>query len=276
MTGRHIRQALQKCYDAPEAASLARIVCCEMYGQSATDYYLNEELALNGEKERKLQETVERLCRYEPIQYVQGIAPFAGRQFMVAPGVLIPRPETAELVGLIARETMPQARILDIGTGSGCIAISLDREVAGSRVTAWEVSGEALVVACANKERLHAGVTFVQRDVFTYTPAPDERYDVIVSNPPYVRESEKQTMEWNVLDWEPVLALFVPDADPLRFYRRIAELGRELLTAEGRLYLEINRALGNETAALLRGQGYTEVRIAKDSLGNDRFALAKR
>ena len=199
-----------------------------------------------------------------------------GRTFYVAPGVLIPRPETEELVELMLKELSPVSRILDIGTGSGCIAVSLAKELPESQVTAWDVSEEALSIAVSNSEALQASVRFEQRDVLTYSPGATECYDVIVSNPPYVIEAEKQEMEQNVLDWEPSLALFVPDADPLRFYRRIAMLGLEMLVPGGKLYFEINRAFGADTVSMLRESGYRAVCLQKDISHNDRFVIAEK
>ncbi len=168
-------------------------------------------------EEQELESILSRLHNFEPIQYILGEARFLGRTFRVTPGVLIPRPETEELVEMMLKELSPVSRVLDVGTGSGCIAISLAKELPESQVTAWDVSGEALSIAAANSKALQASVRFEQRDVLTYEPCVADCYDVIVSNPPYVTEAEKQEMEHNVLDWEPSLALFVPDTDPLRF-----------------------------------------------------------
>lgn len=272
----YIRSALQECYSAQEAANLSRIICCEMLGQSTVDYYLGKDIILSLKEAQELDSILARLHNFEPIQYVQGVARFMERTFYVAPGVLIPRPETEELVELMLKEVSPDSRILDIGTGSGCIAVSLSKALPGSEVTAWDISKEALDIACRNNEILQASVRFLQRDVLTYLPDGKECYDVIVGNPPYVTESEKQFMESNVLDWEPFSALFVSDNDPLLFYRRIAELGRKMLVDGGRLYFEINRAFGEATAAMLCEQGYTNLRVLKDISGNDRIVIAER
>lgn len=276
VTVSHIRSALQECYPPREAANLSRIVCCEMLGQSHIDYYLGKDMILSPKDEKELESILSRLCNFEPIQYVQGTARFLGRTFRVAPGGLIPRPETEELVERMLEEVAPASRILDIGTGSGCIAVTLSKELPEAEVTAWDISGEALAIAGDNNRLLQTSVQFVQRDVLTYQPTEDEYFDVIVSNPPYVTETEKKDMEPNVLNWEPSGALFVPDSDPLRFYRRIGELGRSMLTAGGRLYFEINRAFGEAVASMLRKQGYTNVRIRKDISGNDRYVIAER
>ena len=272
----YIRSALQECYSAQEAANLSRIICCEVLGQSVVDYYLGKDIILSSKEVQELDSILIRLHNFEPIQYVQGTARFLERSFYVTPGVLIPRPETEELVEIMLKEVLPGSRILDIGTGSGCIAVTLSKALPDSDVTAWDVSEEALAIARRNNEALQASVRFFQRDALMYLPDEKERYDIIVSNPPYVTESEKALMEHNVLDWEPFLALFVSDNDPLVFYRRIAALGREMLVAGGRLYFEINRAFGEATVAMLREQGYINLRILKDISGNDRIVIAER
>ena len=233
-------------------------------------------MILSPKEMQDLDTILARLRNFEPIQYVQGTARFLERSYHVAPGVLIPRPETEELVEVMLKEVPSGARILDIGTGSGCIAISLSKMLPDAKVTAWDISDTALRIARRNNEALQASVCFVRRDVLAYVPGSGERYDVIVSNPPYVTESEKQEMERNVLDWEPFSALFVPDNDPLLFYRRIAELGKGMLVSGGRLYFEINRAFGEATATMLRAQGYTNLRVLKDISGNDRIVIAER
>lgn len=272
----HIRRALQESYSVQEAANLSRIVCCEMLGQTTIDYYLGKDIILSSKEMQKLNGILARLLNFEPIQYIHGTARFLERSYHVAPGVLIPRPETEELVEVMLREIPSDARILDIGTGSGCIAISLSKAFPNAKVTAWDVSEDALCIARRNNDDLQASVCFVKQDVLAWRGDGGQCYDVIVSNPPYITESEKQEMERNVLDWEPFSALFVPNNDPLLFYRRIGELGRMMLVDGGRLYFEINRAYGEATAMMLCGQGYTGIRILKDISGNDRFVIAER
>lgn len=272
----HIRRALQESYSVQEAANLSRIVCCEMLGQTTIDYYLGKDIILSSKEMQKLNGILARLLNFEPIQYIQGTARFLERSYHVAPGVLIPRPETEELVEVMLREIPSDARILDIGTGSGCIAISLSKTFPNAKVTAWDVSEDALCIARRNNDDLQASVCFVKQDVLAWRGDGGQCYDVIVSNPPYITESEKQEMERNVLDWEPFSALFVPNNDPLLFYRKIGELGRMILADGGRLYFEINRAYGEATAMMLCGQGYTGIRILKDISGNDRFVIAER
>lgn len=272
----YIRSRLQPYYTAEEVSALSRIVCCDLLGQAPTDYYLGKDIALSPKKEQELEDILQRLSRFEPLQYIEGRTLFLGREFWVAPGVLIPRPETEELVELMLKEIPADARILDVGTGSGCIAISLAKELPDTLVTAWDVSPEALSVARANARKLQADVRFVECDVLACQVDEVGLYDVIVSNPPYVTEAEKADMEPNVLQWEPSLALFVPDDDPLRFYRRIAVLGRDMLADGGRLYFEINRAYGREMVEMLRTMGYVGVRVEKDLSQNDRFVIAEK
>lgn len=271
----YIHQSLQEIYPLRELQNLTRIICCEFFGQDAIDYYLGKDIILSENEQAKLESILCRLKKNEPMQYIQGTAHFFGSVFQVAPGVLIPRPETEELVQLIIDECVGTSRVLDIGTGSGCIAITLSKEMPDATITAWDVSGEALAIARRNNDSLSAGVVFLHQDIFSDV-LPSGHFDVIVSNPPYIAEREKQAMEANVLDWEPGLALFVPDDDPLRFYRRIALLGQTLLVGQGRIYFEINRAYGEETARLLRELGYQDVRILKDMSDNDRIVTATR
>lgn len=272
----YIRSRLQPYYTAEEVSALSRIVCCDLLGQAPTDYYLGKDIVLSSKKEQELEDILQRLSRFEPLQYIEGRTLFLGREFWVAPGVLIPRPETEELVELMLKEIPADARILDVGTGSGCIAISLAKELPDALVTAWDVSPEALSVARVNARKLQADVRFVECDVLACQVDEVGLYDVIVSNPPYVTEAEKADMEPNVLQWEPSLALFVPDDDPLRFYRRIAVLGRDMLADGGRLYFEINRAYGREMVEMLRTMGYVGVRVEKDLSQNDRFVIAEK
>lgn len=272
----YIRQSLQEIYPPEEVKALSMLICCDMLGLDALDIYMGKDIILSECKQRELENIIFRLQKNEPIQYIRGFAEFDGRRFKVAPGVLIPRPETVELVELVAQENTDACRLLDIGTGSGCIAISLDKRLPDAKVEAWDISEEALAIAYTNNKELKAEVMFLQRDVLSDDWEKTPSFDVIVSNPPYVTEAEKNGMDANVLDWEPELALFVPDDDPLRFYRRIADLGRELLLPEGRLYFEINQAYGRETAHMLEMNQYRDVRVIKDIFGKDRIVTANR
>ena len=272
----YIRQSLQDIYPPEEVKALSMLICCDMLGVDALDIYMGKDIILSACKQRDLENIIFRLQKNEPIQYIRGYAEFCGRNFRVAPGVLIPRPETAELVGLIVKENPDARRLLDIGTGSGCIAISLDKNLPDAKVDAWDISEEALAIARKNNEELDAQVTFRRQDVFSADGIQGASYDIIVSNPPYVTETEKTEMEANVLDWEPELALFVPDEDPLRFYRRIAELGRELLRPGGKLYFEINQAYGQDMIRMIEMNQYRDVRVIKDIFGKDRILTANR
>lgn len=272
----YIRQSLQDIYPPEEVKALTMLICCDILCLDALDIYLGKDMILSECKERELENIIFRLQKNEPIQYIRGFAEFDGRRFKVAPGVLIPRPETVELVDLVAQENANACRLLDIGTGSGCIAISLDKKLSDADVEAWDISGDALAIARENNKVLAADVTFLQRDVLSNDWEKAPSFDVIVSNPPYVTEAEKKEMDANVLDWEPELALFVPDDDPLRFYRRIADLGRELLLPGGKLYFEINQAYGRETAHILEMNQYHDVRVIRDIFGKDRIVTANR
>jgi release factor glutamine methyltransferase len=222
-----------------------------------------------------LKNDFERLKTGEPIQYILGHGPFYGREFSVSPATLIPRNETEELVHLILKEN-PAAglTILDIGTGTGCIPITLKLEMKAARVFGLDVSEEALEVAIENGKILHAQVDFINCDILKETPILPP-LDILVSNPPYVAWSEKSQMLPNVLEFEPHLALFVPDDDPLLFYRVIGNKGKLLLKPAGKLYFEINEQFGEEVVALLEGLNYAKVRLVRDINGKNRIVAAE-
>lgn len=272
----HIKQALTGIYPESEIKGFTKIIFTEVFHFNMLDYYMGKDINLSANEAEQLDEILARLQKNEPIQYILGYTEFYGMTFCVTPAVLIPRPETAELVSLIIKENVDcSAKILDIGAGSGCIAISLAKNLPQAKVSSWDVSDEALKVARENNEKLGASVTFSKVDVLEYKPF-GEKFDVIVSNPPYITNAEKADMENNVLDWEPSLALFVPDEDPLLFYRKIAELGLDMLTPGGKIYFEINQAFGKETADLLLSLGYCDAKIIKDLSGRDRIVKALR
>ena len=270
---RHINEALSNYYSAGEVSALTRIIATELLGVSQMAFYLKDDIALTAEQEALLGNAIERLKKQEPIQYIFGYCDFCGLRFKVTPATLIPRPETSELVEWIANEATGKESILDIGTGSGCIAVSLAHKMPQNKVTAWDISHEALAVATENSKANGQAVTFEQVDILAYEPA-GEQFDIIVSNPPYIKENEKEAMHANVLDWEPHTALFVPDSDPLLFYRTIAEKGLTLLLPGGRLYFEINRTHGKETMEMLAALGYTGIELRKDFAENDRMIRA--
>ena len=272
-----IRDALSGIYPPSEALSLAKMLLVEVFDFSTLELYGGKDKEISGKRRSVLDEMIRRLKKNEPIQDIIGVESFCGLTFEVNPSVLIPRPETQELVGWIAGdcEEKETCRILDIGTGSGCIPVSLAHRLPKAEVESWDISEDALQVARRNAERNGVEVLFRQKDVLKASP-DEARYDVIVSNPPYIAEKEKVDMEANVLDWEPSIALFVPDEDPLLFYRKIAQLGCSMLKEGGALYFEINRAYGQETIQMLEAMGYKEIELRKDSWGNDRMMKAER
>ncbi|MGM0943684.1 MAG: peptide chain release factor N(5)-glutamine methyltransferase [Bacteroidota bacterium] len=217
----------------------------------------------------------ERLKTGEPIQQILGKAPFYGREFQVSRDTLIPRNETEELVHLIIKEN-PQSglKILDIGTGTGCIPITLFLEMNEAEVYGLDVSASALAIAQKNAEVLKAKVRWIQLDILK-EELPIQDLDILVSNPPYIPEQGKAKMHSNVLDFEPALALFVPDEDPLLFYRRIADLGKKALKPKGKLYFEIHEDFGNEVSDLLLQKGYREVKVIQDLNGKDRMVFGQ-
>lgn len=271
----YIKQKLiAASYAETEASALARWILEEEFGFSTLELYAGKDTDFPMEKRNRLNDILVRLARFEPIQYIIGKTEFCGLTLKVSSDVLIPRPETAELVDWIVSDC-PQSglRVLDIGTGSGCIAITLAERMVEAEVSAWDISEKALAVARENALRNNVRIAFSCMDVFN-EPTGTSVFDIIVSNPPYITESERAEMERNVLDYEPETALFVPDTDPLRFYRRIAHIGNQMLKPGGKLFFEINRAYGSETAAMLKYGGYSQVEVRSDSYGNVRMIKA--
>ena len=271
----YIKQKLiAASYAEAEASALARWILEEEFGFSTLELYAGKDTDFPMEKRKRLNDILVRLARFEPIQYIIGKTEFCGLTLKVSSDVLIPRPETAELVDWIVSDC-PQSglRVLDIGTGSGCIAITLAERMVEAEVSAWDISEKALAVARENALHNNVRIAFSCMDVFN-EPTATSVFDIIVSNPPYITESERTEMERNVLDYEPETALFVPDTDPLRFYRRIAHIGNQMLKPGGKLFFEINRAYGSETAAMLKYGGYSQVEVRSDSYGNARMIKA--
>ncbi|MBR1687350.1 MAG: peptide chain release factor N(5)-glutamine methyltransferase [Prevotella sp.] len=277
MTYDELWRRLAHCYAAGEAKAIVRLMLGERFGLSATDIYCGKVSELSANDQQEVEEMMLRLEQMEPVQYVLGTADFCGRRFGVSQGVLIPRPETEELCLWIVEEmrqaayAVPSAAVLDIGTGSGCIACTLAAELPTAQVTAWDVSEQALTIARQNADRLGTDVTFVRQDLFQASRPAEPRWDVIVSNPPYICRAEAAEMERNVLDYEPHEALFVPDDDPLRFYRAIAGYARSALRTGGRLYFEINRAYATATAEMLERVGFAGTEIKTDQFGHPRM-----
>ena len=320
-TYQQLWQSLTPLYDAGEAQAIVRTVLDVEYGMTLTDIICGKVNELSADEERKLEEIIIRLQKGEPVQYVLGEADFAGRTFHVEPGVLIPRPETTELCQWIEEdmagkstvssedfsEDSPQAtddarQILDICTGSGCIAITLGLNIPNSEVTGWDISEDALRIAQGNVEMMKAGnVRIGHQDALALPKAAEtdnekmkgnddkevvkpkgeaktpstQKWDMIVSNPPYICEKEKADMEKNVLEHEPSIALFVPDENPLKFYRAIAEYASSALKPGGALYFEINPIYEKETRKMLEELGFKDIETKEDAFGKKRMMRAK-
>ena len=271
MTYDTIWRRLSEIYPVGEAKAVARYLLEVGFGFTSTDIYCDKISQLSSDEETKLCKMLGRLMQGEPVQYVTGLADFGGRQFHVEPGVLIPRPETSELCNMIAGEGGKD--ILDIGTGSGCIAVTLALDIENSNVTAWDISETAISVARRNADEHGVKVNVVRNDALN-APDDNEIWDAVVSNPPYICDKEKKDMDSNVLDYEPHTALFVPDSDPLLFYSAIAEYARKALRKSGRLYFEINALYADETCGMLIDKGYTDVKAHDDMFGKKRFVTA--
>ena len=269
-------QTLTPLHGPAEARAIVYALMEDVFKMSKTDVLLGRFDRLSETEKAQFSEYARRLTEGEPLQYVVGTAPFGNLRFEVTPATLIPRPETYELVEWVVAEEgeHPSLRLVDIGTGSGCIAISLASLLPQAKVSAWDISADALAVARRNAERNRVEVAFLQVDALHVKET--ETFDCIVSNPPYICDSEKADMTDSVLLHEPHTALFVPNDDPLRFYRAIAELGVRNLSPGGTLYFEINRAYGAETCKLLRDLGYTNVELRKDFFGNDRMVKGEK
>lgn len=265
---------LEKLYPSPEARGLVLMLCRELLGVTNYTHVVEPRTAVPEERLPELEAALARLCAGEPIQYVLGVAEFCDRRFVVGPGVLVPRPETellvAEAVRTLQEMELDRApRVLDLCTGSGCIAWSIALDIRDAEVIGVDVSETALDYA---RKQFPLGPSFIQADVLDTEQAfPYGPFDLIVSNPPYVLERERTQMRPNVLDWEPDLALFVPDDDPLRFYRAVARWAQRFLRPGGVGLVEINEALGPETAEVFRAAGFKNVRNLPDFYQKDRF-----
>lgn len=264
-------------YGEHEAKAIVRTVLNDFFGFTLTDIVCGAVDSLSAADHDRLHSAVGRIANGEPVQYVTGAAMFCDRRFGVRHGVLIPRPETEQLcqTAIQKSEPLPHPRILDIGTGSGCIACTVALALPQATVEAWDVSSEALAIAAENADRLGAGVTFRKQDALA-PPHDDRRWDVIVSNPPYICNKEKSDMEANVLDHEPSLALFVPDDDPLLFYRAIAGYAITSLESGGSLCFEINSLYARETEEMLRGIGFADVETMTDIFGKERNTICRK
>lgn len=295
MTYNQLWKRLTVIYNEREAQAIVRTVLDALFGMSLTDICLGKVTQLSADDTTRLEKIMQRLEKSEPVQYVLGAEWFAGRLFDVAPGVLIPRPETEDLVKwacdeakekekednskeergkeekeVSKKEEVPHPSILDIGTGSGCIAITVALALPQARVTAWDISTDALAIAAGNAHRLGASVRFEHQDALS---APDDEacWDVIVSNPPYICDRERADMSDNVISYEPELALFVPDNDPLLFYHAIARYASKALKPGGRLLFETNTAYAHEVAQTMANEGFTAIEVRNDCFGKPRM-----
>lgn len=265
--------AAKECYDDVEAHQIAEMILMAKGQLSRNDIIVepNREVDIDD-----LDDIVAQLKSWQPVQYIIGRADFMDMELEVSDAVLIPRPETEELVMWVAEECAPGSRILDVGTGSGCIAIGVARSVSDAKVSAIDISDAALAVARRNGERYAPTVEFVRGDALSAFDALfDEKFDVVVSNPPYIPQQDIALMRPNVVDYEPHMALFVPDNDPLIFYRSIARTSRRLLNTGGRLYFEIYELLADEMRDMLLAEGYVDVTVREDFRGKQRMICAK-
>lgn len=301
MTYEELWRRLVPLYDVGEAKAIVRWLLDVRFGLTLADILCGRAAELPASEQRELKQMTDRLAEGEPVQYVAGLADFCGRQLHVGPGVLIPRPETAELCRWILEErgrrneeggtrSEEQGRrkeegeysdavsILDIGTGSGCIAITLAVELPGARVSGWDISEAALAIARQNAEHLGVSVSFEQRDILDASlfALHSSLYDTIVSNPPYIEPAERQGMEKNVLDYEPDIALFAPEDHPTIFYERIGDYAINALRPGGHLFFELNPLTADSVADYLRQEGFRQIQIRQDSQGKDRLLKATK
>ncbi|MBQ0072592.1 MAG: peptide chain release factor N(5)-glutamine methyltransferase [Prevotella sp.] len=263
-------------YDIHESQSIIRTLLEDSFGLSYTEICCGAIDNISDSDKQRLQTMMSRLCNGEPVQYVTGKTFFFGREFHVRQGVLIPRPETEELCEWIIDSSKDHSAcsILDIGTGSGCIAITLASEKPDADVTAWDISNEALNIAMENARNNNCHVSFIHADALNAPMTDNAMYDIIVSNPPYICNKEAKEMERNVLEHEPHIALFVEDDTPLLFYKSIAEYAAHALKHNGMLFFEINPLYADETAEMMRAINFRDIEIRKDQFGKDRMIKA--
>lgn len=269
---------LSSLYSRQEIESLSRLIFEKIPGFSRLQVHLNQHETISAANLAQIKEIIDRLTRFEPIQYILGDTEFYGLTLKVNRTVLIPRPETEELVDWIIKDChLLNPSILDIGTGSGCIPISLVKNIPGASAEGWDISTDSLMVAKENAEINQVKIDFIYTDILNLDyPSHPNKYDIIVSNPPYVTTSEQSLMLRNVIDYEPHIALFVPDADALIFYRAIADMAQINLKPGGNLYFEINEQFGNEITELLASKGFINIFLKKDINGKARMIKAEQ
>lgn len=272
-----IRQSLAQHYPKEEIDAFVRIIFEKLMGYSQVDMILRSNEALPDFISEKIDRIIDRLIMREPIQYILDDAYFYGMHFHVNRNTLIPRPETEQLIDLIVNQNSGvDLQVLDIGTGSGCIAIALARTLKFPIVTATDISAEAIAVAERNAKELKVKIRFTNSDILATSRPKTPIYDIIVSNPPYITDRERSAMDANVTEYEPHTALFVPDNNPLLFYRAIADYAIGALKSGGHLYFEINPLFANDVVDMLAYMGYTEIATERDYTGKLRFTTAKR
>lgn len=286
MTYQDLWHRLVPLYGEGEAQAIIRLVLEVKFGLSLTDIYTGKVNEISRDAAEELDKIMQRLASSEPVQYVLGMETFCGRSFKVAPGVLIPRPETEVLCRWIevdnnhpycALQPPVPLQVLDVGTGSGCIAVTLALDLYNSAVTAWDISADALLIARDNVHRWDSSVVLQMEDILSISAtAKEQKWDIIVSNPPYICDKERSSMAENVLKYEPETALFVPDNDPIKFYRAIAEYGVTALTDEGKLYFETNPLYIYKVKDMLSNLGYKQIELKEDQFGKQRFVKAMR
>ncbi|MEI8085323.1 MAG: peptide chain release factor N(5)-glutamine methyltransferase [Paludibacter sp.] len=271
----HINSELKDLYPATEIKSFTYLIFEKLTGFSRTQLIVNKNTVFSLNQRYEIESIIEKLKIFVPIQYILGETEFYGLPFSVNESVLIPRPETEELVDWIRNENITNEKlsILDIGTGSGCIAISLKHKLKNVTVDAFDISVKSLEIAKLNAKMNNLDLFFWKIDILN-APDLDKKWDIIVSNPPYIPEQEKNEMHANVLENEPHIALFVPDNDPLLFYRRIALFAQKHLKNNGKLYFEIHRDAGQACVGLLKALGFKGIELRKDISGNDRMVKA--
>lgn len=267
-----LRRAAEECYPMQEAQQIAEIIVEKRGGVSRSQLIVEPDKELHI---KELERITDELRSWRPVQYIVGRADFCDMELFVKEGVLIPRPETEELVAWIASESKARSSILDVCTGSGCIAIALSRAIAESRVMALDISSDALEIARCNAMRLAPEVEFIEADALTdFAANIATRFDVIVSNPPYIPASDRRLMRPNVTEYEPDMALYVPDEEPLLFYRSIARNARKLLRDGGKLYFEIYETYAEQMTSMLHDEGFEQIRLRNDFVGKPRMICA--
>ena len=278
MTYEQLWHRLTPIYDAGEAKAIVRYMLEMQFHLSLADILCGKVTELSADNQAELEKIMVRLEKAEPIQYVLGFAEFFGRQFHVAPGVLIPRPETAELCGWVVSKAQHASQLLDIGTGSGCIAITLAAELPQAQVSAWDISDDALCIARDNAIRLGVNVAFGKHDILdtSISTSAQPLYDVIISNPPYIKPSERDVMANNVLDYEPNIALFAPADNPIIFYQRIADFAWKHLRSGGYLFFELNPLTAEAVGDYLHPLGFSDIEFRQDSYDKQRFLKATK